>query len=56
MAKINVIKVGGNVIENPNALDNFLKDFAALAGPKILVHGGGKKQVNGQNDWIFRLK
>lgn len=51
MAKINVIKVGGNVIENPNALDNFLKDFVALAGPKILVHGGGKKA----SQWSKRL-
>ena len=43
MAKISVIKVGGNIIENPKALDEFLKDFATLSGPKILVHGGGKK-------------
>ena len=51
MSKINVIKVGGNVIENPNALDEFLKDFATLAGPKILIHGGGKKA----SQWSERL-
>ena len=51
MAKINVIKVGGNVIENPKALDEFLKDFATLAGPKILIHGGGKKA----SQWSERL-
>lgn len=40
---INVIKIGGNVIDNPEALEAFLKDFAAISGDKILVHGGGKE-------------
>lgn len=40
---INVIKIGGNVIDNPELLSSFLKDFTALVGPKILVHGGGKE-------------
>lgn len=40
---INVVKIGGNVIDNPAALEAFLKDFAALEGKKILVHGGGKE-------------
>lgn len=39
---IKVIKVGGNVIDNPLKLDRFLKDYAALSGAKILIHGGGK--------------
>jgi len=37
-----VIKVGGNVIDNPALLQSFLEDFAAIKGPKILIHGGGK--------------
>ncbi|MFT4092901.1 MAG: acetylglutamate kinase [Niabella sp.] len=37
-----VIKIGGNVIDNASALQLFLKDFAAVRGHKILVHGGGK--------------
>jgi acetylglutamate kinase len=37
-----VIKIGGNVIDNSENLYNFLKDFTALDGYKILVHGGGK--------------
>jgi len=37
-----VIKIGGNVIDNSENLHNFLKDFTALDGFKILVHGGGK--------------
>jgi acetylglutamate kinase len=37
-----VIKIGGNVIDNSENLYHFLKDFEALDGFKILVHGGGK--------------
>jgi len=37
-----VIKIGGNVIDNSENLYRFLKDFNALPGFKILVHGGGK--------------
>lgn len=40
---INVVKIGGNVIDNPAALAAFLDDFAAMPSPKILVHGGGKE-------------
>ena len=39
---ITVVKIGGNVIDNPGALEAFVKDFARLPAPKILVHGGGK--------------
>src|SRR5580700_5784351 len=37
-----VVKIGGNVIDNSEHLHCFLKDFTALKGFKILVHGGGK--------------
>ncbi|WP_298366306.1 acetylglutamate kinase [uncultured Lutibacter sp.] len=40
---LQIIKIGGNVINNEEALFSFLKDFSELKGPKILVHGGGKK-------------
>ena len=40
---VNVIKIGGNVIDDPVALAAFLTDFAALEGPKVLVHGGGRE-------------
>lgn len=42
MEELNVIKIGGNIIDDDDRLRSFLKDFAALPGNKILVHGGGK--------------
>lgn len=42
MDKLTVIKIGGNVIDDPIALKRFLTAFAGLSGPKILIHGGGK--------------
>lgn len=37
-----VIKIGGNVIDNAEALAAFEADFARMPGDKVLVHGGGK--------------
>ena len=42
MNKLNIIKIGGNVIEDSKLLDSFLNDFASIKEHKILVHGGGK--------------
>lgn len=42
MNKLFIIKIGGNVIDNSDALRSFLGDFASVEGRKILVHGGGK--------------
>jgi len=42
MKKLTVIKIGGNIIDNPDQLKNFLNNFSAIKGPKILIHGGGK--------------
>lgn len=39
---LTVIKIGGNIIDNENALAAFLAMFASVPGKKILVHGGGK--------------
>lgn len=39
---LNIIKIGGNVIDDEVQLQVFLEKFAALQGKKILVHGGGK--------------
>lgn len=40
---LNIIKIGGNVIDDPDALNEFLEHFSSIKGKKILVHGGGKK-------------
>ena len=42
MKTLKIIKIGGNIIDNDNALASFLSEFAKLEGPKLLVHGGGK--------------
>lgn len=42
MEKLCIVKIGGNVIDNSQALTAFLKDFAAVDCKKILIHGGGK--------------
>jgi len=39
--KISIIKIGGNVIDFPEKLDEFLRLFSKFPGHKILVHGGG---------------
>ncbi|WP_299048493.1 acetylglutamate kinase [uncultured Polaribacter sp.] len=46
MEKLSIIKIGGNIIEDENALDHFLKLFAKIKGHKILVHGGGKRATH----------
>ena len=39
---IQVIKIGGGVLENEAQRNAFLRQFAAIEGPKVLVHGGGR--------------
>jgi len=42
MKTLKVIKIGGNIIDNNDALTAFINAFATIKGPKLLVHGGGK--------------
>jgi acetylglutamate kinase len=42
MNKLFIVKIGGNVLDNPAALKTFLQDFTSIKEPKILIHGGGK--------------
>ena len=42
MEKLTVLKVGGAVVEDPQALEGFLSRFCAVPGHKVLVHGGGR--------------
>jgi len=39
---LTLIKIGGNIIDNPIELAQFLSDFSKIEGYKVLVHGGGK--------------
>ena len=41
--KLTIVKVGGAVVEDELQLSQLLKDFSAIEGRKILVHGGGRK-------------
>lgn len=38
---ISIIKIGGNVIDDPEKVDSFLNLLAKFPGRKILIHGGG---------------
>ncbi len=38
---IKVVKIGGNIVDNPELLKDFARDFADMPGMKILIHGGG---------------
>ena len=40
---LKILKIGGNVINDPAALAKFLFHFAQIPSKKILVHGGGKR-------------
>ena len=40
--ELSIVKIGGNIIDNPVELAVFLVAFSKIKGPKILVHGGGK--------------
>ena len=41
--ELTIVKVGGAVVENNDQLDQLLKDFSAINGKKVLVHGGGRR-------------
>lgn len=40
---LTVVKVGGAVVEDDAMLASLLDGFAAIPGPKVLVHGGGRR-------------
>ena len=41
--KLTIVKVGGAVVEDEPQLLQLLKDFSAIDGKKVLVHGGGRR-------------
>ncbi len=42
MEKLTLIKVGGQIVEEPETLQQLLSDFSKIEGHKALVHGGGR--------------
>lgn len=56
MKTLKIIKIGGDIIDNDDALQQFLKDFASLSGPKLLVHGGGKLATKLANQMQVEVK
>ncbi len=48
--KITLIKVGGAVVEDDAQLDRLLRDFSAIEGCKVLVHGGGRRATQVAHD------
>ncbi len=43
MEKLTIVKVGGAVVEDPEQLSALIKNFSAIEGKKLLVHGGGRR-------------
>ena len=41
--QLKIIKFGGGILDEPELLQRGLNDFAAISGPKLLVHGGGSR-------------
>ncbi|MGI9543237.1 MAG: acetylglutamate kinase [Cyclobacteriaceae bacterium] len=43
MKKLTILKIGGEVVDQPEKLKLLLQQWAAISGHKILIHGGGKQ-------------
>lgn len=41
MKQLTIIKIGGNIVDDQIALEQFLIKFNQITSPKILIHGGG---------------
>ena len=53
---LKIVKIGGNVIDDPLELSSFLTQFSSLKGPKILVHGGGKSATAFANQMGLKVQ
>lgn len=41
--QLTIVKVGGAIVEDEQQLEQLLRDFSAIEGKKVLVHGGGRR-------------
>jgi acetylglutamate kinase len=46
MESLNIIKVGGKIVEESASLAELLRTFSSLEGRKVLVHGGGRSATS----------
>lgn len=53
---LKVVKIGGNIIDNTDALTAFLNDFSKIKEYKILIHGGGKLATKLANQMDVEVK
>tara|TARA_R110002020_G_scaffold454448_6_gene670150 strand:+ start:71809 stop:72588 length:780 start_codon:yes stop_codon:yes gene_type:complete len=53
---LNIVKIGGNIIEKEDDLQAFITAFAKLPEPKILIHGGGKLATQMANELGIEVK
>lgn len=51
MKELHIIKIGGNVLKNEEALEATMTDIAGLDLPLLVVHGGGKHV----DQWMQRI-
>lgn len=56
MEKLTIVKVGGAVVEDEAQLSQLLKDFSAIDGNKVLVHGGGRRATQVAKDLGIETK
>ena len=40
--KLTIIKVSGKIVEKPEALKTFVREFASIKGRKMLIHSGAE--------------
>ena len=43
LPQLSIVKIGGEVLNDPERKALFLDQFTMMSGPKVLVHGGGKQ-------------
>lgn len=43
MKELIILKIGGQVVDDPAALDRVLRSMTSLPNPCLLIHGGGKQ-------------
>ena len=56
METLQIVKIGGNIIDAPEKLQEFLLNFSRLKGLKILIHGGGKVATDLSKDLGIQAK